>query len=174
VIQSESGYSIAKKQWDSPNKDKEKEHIMDAKMYVGNLSYDVTQEELQALFEAHGAVSDVFIVKDRESGRPRGFAFVTMEEKSAMDAAIEALNGEEFMGRNLAINEARPREDRPRGGGGGGYGGGRGGNGGGGYGGGGYGGGGRGGDRGGRGGRGGDRGGRGGDRGDRGGDRGGW
>ena len=98
---------------------------MDAKMYVGNLSYDVTQEELQALFEAHGAVSDVFIVKDRESGRPRGFAFVTMEEKSAMDAAIEALNGEEFMGRNLAINEARPREDRPRGGGGGGYGGGR-------------------------------------------------
>jgi len=147
---------------------------MDAKMYVGNLSYDVTQEELQALFEAHGAVSDVFIVKDRESGRPRGFAFVTMEEKSAMDAAIEALNGEEFMGRNLAINEARPREDRPRGGGGGGgggYGGGRGGNGGGG----GSGGGGRGGDRGGRGGygggRGGDRGGRGGDRG---GDRGGW
>ena len=139
---------------------------MDAKMYVGNLSYDVTQEELQALFEAHGAVSDVFIVKDRESGRPRGFAFVTMEEKSAMDAAIEALNGEEFMGRNLAINEARPREDRPRGGGGGGYGGGRGGNGGGGYG-----GGGRGGDR---GGRGGDRGGRGSDRGgDRGG-RGGW
>ena len=144
---------------------------MDAKMYVGNLSYDVTQEELQALFEAHGAVSDVFIVKDRESGRPRGFAFVTMEEKSAMDAAIEALNGEEFMGRNLAINEARPREDRPRGGGGGGYGGGCGGNGGGGNGGGGYGGGGRGGDR---GGRGGDRGGRGGDRGgDRGG-RGGW
>lgn len=143
---------------------------MDAKMYVGNLSYDVTQEELQALFEAHGAVSDVFIVKDRESGRPRGFAFVTMEEKSAMDAAIEALNGEEFMGRNLAINEARPREERPRGGGGGGgYGGGGGG------GRGGYGGGGRGGDRGGRGGYGGgDRGGRGGDRGgDRGG-RGGW
>lgn len=149
---------------------------MDAKMYVGNLSYDVTQEELQALFEAHGAVSDVFIVKDRESGRPRGFAFVTMEEKSAMDAAIEALNGAEFMGRNLAINEARPREERPRGGqgGGGGYGGGgRGGNGGGGYGGGGGrgqggggygGGGGRGGnDRGGRGGNGGgDRGGRGG------------
>jgi len=162
VIQSDSGHSKAKKQWDSPNKDKEKEHIMDAKMYVGNLSYDVTQEELQALFEAHGAVSDVFIVKDRESGRPRGFAFVTMEEKSAMDAAIEALNGEEFMGRNLAINEARPREDRPRGGGG--YGGGRGGNGGGGYG-----GGGRGGDRGGRGGDRGDRGGRGGDRGGRGG-----
>jgi cold-inducible RNA-binding protein len=149
---------------------------MDAKMYVGNLSYDVTQEELQALFEAHGAVSDVFIVKDRESGRPRGFAFVTMETKESMDAAIEALNGADFMGRNLAINEARPREERPSGGGGGGGGyggGGRGGNGGGG----GYGGGGRGGDRGGRGGNGGggDRGGRGGNGGggDRGG-RGGW
>lgn len=147
---------------------------MDAKMYVGNLSYDVTQEELQALFEAHGAVSDVFIVKDRESGRPRGFAFVTMADKSAMDAAIEALNGADFMGRNLAINEARPREERPSGGGGygggggGGYGGGggRGNGGGGGYGGGGRGngGGGRGGnERGGRGGNGGgDRGGRGG------------
>ena len=157
---------------------------MDAKMYVGNLSYDVTQEELQALFEAHGAVSDVFIVKDRESGRPRGFAFVTMETKESMDAAIEALNGADFMGRNLAINEARPREERPSGGGGGGYGGGgggRGGNGGGGYGGGG-GGGGRGGNGGGGGygggggGRGGnDRGGRGGNGGggDRGG-RGGW
>jgi len=139
---------------------------MDAKMYVGNLSYDVTQEELQALFEAHGAVSDVFIVKDRESGRPRGFAFVTMETKESMDAAIEALNGADFMGRNLAINEARPREERPSGGGGGrggnGGGGGRGGNGGGGYGGGG-----------GRGGN--DRGGRGGnDRGGNGGGRGGW
>lgn len=124
---------------------------MDAKMYVGNLSYDVTDTELRELFEAHGAVSDVFIVKDRESGRPRGFAFVTMETKEAMDAAIEALNGEEFMGRNLAINEARPREERPPRSGGGGYGGGGGR--------GGYGGGGRGGDR---GGRGGDRGGRGG------------
>lgn len=150
---------------------------MDAKMYVGNLSYDVTQEELQALFEAHGAVSDVFIVKDRESGRPRGFAFVTMETKESMDAAIEALNGSDFMGRNLAINEARPREERPSGGGGYG-GGGRGGNGGGGYGGGG--GGGRGGNGGGGygggGGRGGnDRGGRGGnDRGGNGGGRGGW
>ena len=153
---------------------------MDAKMYVGNLSYDVTQEELQALFEAHGAVSDVFIVKDRESGRPRGFAFVTMETKESMDAAIEALNGADFMGRNLAINEARPREERPSGGGGGyGGGGGRGGNGGGGYGGGGgggrggNGGGGYGGGGGGRGGN--DRGGRGGNGGggDRGG-RGGW
>jgi cold-inducible RNA-binding protein len=127
---------------------------MDAKIYVGNLSYDVTQEDLQSLFEAHGTVSDVFIVKDRESGRPRGFAFVTMETKESMVTAIEALNGKEFMGRELAINEARPREDRGGGGGGGG-GGGRGGYGGGGGG----GGGGRGGYGGGSGGGGGGRGG---------------
>jgi RNA recognition motif-containing protein len=135
---------------------------MNTKMYVGNLSYDVNDAELRELFEAHGTVSDVFIVKDRESGRPRGFAFVSMETKEEMDAAIEGLNGAEFMGRNLTINEARPREERPQGGGGGrSFGGGGGGGGRGGFGGGG--GGGRGGDRrgGGGGGRGGyDRGGR--------------
>ena len=123
-------------------------------MYVGNLSYDATDSDLRELFEAHGTVSDVFIVKDRESDRPRGFAFVSMETPEEMNAAIEGLNGAEFAGRALTINEARPREERPQGGGGGGYnrGGGRGGD---------------------RGGRGGDRGGRGGDRGGRGGDRGG-
>ncbi|MGJ8639173.1 MAG: RNA recognition motif domain-containing protein [Opitutaceae bacterium] len=124
---------------------------MNTKMYVGNLSYDANDGEIRELFEAHGTVSDVFIVKDRESGRPRGFAFVSMGTPEEMNAAIEGLNGEEFMGRNLTINEARPREERPQGGGGG-YGGG-GGGGRGGYGGGG--GGGRGGDR--RGGGGGDR-----------------
>jgi RNA recognition motif-containing protein len=136
---------------------------MNTKMYVGNLSYDANDGEIRELFEAHGTVSDVFIVKDRESGRPRGFAFVSMGTPEEMNAAIEGLNGAEFMGRNLTINEARPREERPQGGGGGGrsFGGGggdRGGRGG-------FGGGGRGGDR--RGG-GGDRGGRGGyDRGGR-------
>ena len=125
---------------------------MNTKMYVGNLSYDTTDSDLRELFEAHGSVTDVFIVKDRESGRPRGFAFVSMGTAEEMNAAIEGLNGEEFLGRALTINEARPREERPQGGGGG-YGGGGGG----------------------RGGfnRGGDRGGRGGDRGGRGGDRGG-
>jgi RNA recognition motif-containing protein len=124
---------------------------MNTKMYVGNLSYDATDSDLRELFEAHGTVSDVFIVKDRESDRPRGFAFVSMETPEEMNAAIEGLNGAEFAGRALTINEARPREERPQGGGGGGYnrGGGRGGDRGG-----------RGGDRGGRGGRGGDRGGR--------------
>ena len=81
-------------------------------MYVGNLSFDASFEDIKSLFEAHGGVEDVFIVKDRESGRPRGFAFVTMETKEAMDTAIEALNGEEFLGRPLVINEARPREER--------------------------------------------------------------
>jgi len=90
---------------------------MNTKMYVGNLSYDATDGEIRELFEAHGTVSDVFIVKDRESGRPRGFAFVSMETVAEMNAAIEALNGAEFMGRNLTINEARPREERPQGGG---------------------------------------------------------
>jgi len=122
-------------------------------MYVGNLSYDASDSDIRELFEAHGTVSDVFIVKDRESGRPRGFAFVSMGTPEEMNAAIEGLNGEEFLGRALTINEARPREERPQGGGGGG---GRGGF-----------------NRGGGGSRGGDRGGRGGDRGGRGGDRGG-
>lgn len=87
-------------------------------MYVGNLSYDATDSDIRELFEAHGTVSDVFIVKDRESGRPRGFAFVSMETPEEMNAAIEGLNGEEFAGRALTINEARPREERPQGGGG--------------------------------------------------------
>lgn len=97
---------------------------MNTKMYVGNLSFDATQEDLEGLFSAHGTVSDVFILKDRESGRPRGFAFVSMETPEEMNAAIEALNNEEFMGRNLNINEARPREERGGGGGGRSFGGG--------------------------------------------------
>ena len=99
---------------------------MNTKMYVGNLSYDATDSEIRELFEAHGTVTDVFIVKDRESGRPRGFAFVSMETVEEMNAAIEGLNGVEFSGRALTINEARHREERPQGGGYGG-GGGRGG-----------------------------------------------
>ncbi len=94
---------------------------MNTKMYVGNLAFDAGFEDIKSLFEPHGGVEDVFIVKDRESGRPRGFAFVTMDTKESMETAINALNGEEFMGRPLVINEARPREERPpRSGGGGG------------------------------------------------------
>jgi RNA recognition motif-containing protein len=123
---------------------------MNTKMYVGNLPFSASDVDIRELFSQYGAVTDVFLPIDRESGRPRGFAFVTMDTPAAMAASIEGLNGKDFMGRNLAINEARPKEERTGGGGGGGGrggyggggGGGRGGYGGGGGGGGGYGGGG--------------------------------
>ena len=87
-------------------------------MYVDNLSYDATDSDICELFEAHDTVSDVFIVKDRESGRPRGFAFVSMETPEEMNAAIEGLKGDEFAGRALTNNETRSPEERPQGGGG--------------------------------------------------------
>src|SRR5882762_1377882 len=98
--------------------------IMSTKLFVGNLSFNTTQEQLQDLFAAHGNVVEVDVIMDKFSGRPRGFGFVTMESKEAADAAVQALNGKEIDGRALTVNEARPREERPRGGGGG-YGGGR-------------------------------------------------
>ncbi len=109
-------------------------------MYVGNLSFDASEAEVRELFSQHGTVTDIHVPTDRTTGRMRGFAFVTLDTKEGMDAAINALNGQQFMGRALTINEARPREERPSFGGGGGGGGSRGGYGGGGGGGGGYGG----------------------------------
>lgn len=127
------------------------------KMYVGNLAFSTTKETLENLFGAHGTVTDIHLPSDRETGRPRGFAFVTMDSRGAMESAIKDLDGKNVDGRSIKVNEAQPREER--GGGGGGYGGGGGGYGGGGggrgYGGGGGGGGGYGGGRGGN-----DRGGR--------------
>lgn len=118
-------------------------------IYVGNLAYNATDEELRSAFEAFGQVTSVKIVRDRDSGRSRGFAFVEMEDGEGAQNAVAQMNGRDLKGRNLVVNEARPREQ-----GGGGGGGGRGGYGGGGGGGrGGYGGGGGG--RGGNGGRGG-------------------
>ena len=93
------------------------------RIYVGNLSYDTTEDELRALFEQHGEVTDLHVPTDRESGRPRGFAFVEMSDEEKAGAAIEALNGTEVGGRALTVNKARERTDRPRGGGGGGGGG---------------------------------------------------
>lgn len=102
---------------------------MNTKMYVGNLPFTATETDLRQLFSDYGTVTDLFLPVDHVSGRPRGFAFVTMDSPTAMSEAIQALNEKDFMGRNLAINEARPKEDRPSGGGGG-YGGGGGGGGG--------------------------------------------
>ena len=95
------------------------------KIYVGNMSYRTTQESLTDLFTNYGEVQEVAVITDRETGRPRGFAFVTMPDDGQAREAIEALNGQEFEGRTLNVNEAKPREDR--GGRGGGGGGGRGG-----------------------------------------------
>lgn len=87
------------------------------KLYVGNLSFDTIENELQDLFEQFGGVTEVALVTDRSTGRSRGFAFVTMSSATEGQAAIDALNGKDFGGRNLTVNEARPREERPRGGG---------------------------------------------------------
>ena len=103
---------------------------MSTTVFVGNVSYDATENELQDLFGQHGTVTDVNLMVDRVTKKPRGFAFVTMESKEAAEAAIKALNGADLHGRKLTVNEARPREERPprsggdRGGGGGGGGGG--------------------------------------------------
>src|SRR2546423_15602403 len=109
---------------------------MSTKLFVGNLSFNATENQLQDMFAAHGNVLEVDMIMDKFTGRPRGFAFVTMENKEGADAAVKALNGTSLDGRALTVNEARPRDERPRSGGGGGYGGGGGGGGGGGRGGG--------------------------------------
>ena len=84
------------------------------KLYVGNLAFETTENDLQDLFEQHGQVSEVSLVMDRMTGKSRGFAFVTMADKAGADAALSALNGKELNGRPLNVNEARPREERPR------------------------------------------------------------
>jgi RNA recognition motif-containing protein len=98
---------------------------MAKKLYVGNLSYSVTNETLEQMFAPHGVVTSAQVIMDRESGRSKGFGFVEMENAAEADAAIAALDGQQNGGRALKVNEAKPREERPRSGGGGGYGGGR-------------------------------------------------
>ncbi|MDQ2097628.1 MAG: RNA-binding protein [Tychonema bourrellyi B0820] len=88
-------------------------------IYVGNLSYDVTQEHLNDTFGAYGTVKRVQLPTDRETGRMRGFAFVEMESEAQETAAIEALDGAEWMGRDLKVNKAKPREERGNNAGGG-------------------------------------------------------
>jgi RNA recognition motif-containing protein len=87
-------------------------NTMNTKLYVGNLSYDTTENDLQDLFSQHGPVTEVNLVQDRVTGRARGFGFVTMATPEGAQAAIQALNGSEVGGRALTVNEARPREER--------------------------------------------------------------
>jgi RNA recognition motif-containing protein len=104
------------------------------KLYVGNLSFSMTDADLQTLFEQYGAVQSAQIIMDRDTGRSKGFGFVEMSNNQEAQSAITALNNQEVSGRKLTVNEARPKEDRGGrsggGGGGGGYGGGGGGRGG--------------------------------------------
>jgi RNA recognition motif-containing protein len=91
---------------------------MSAKLFVGNLSFDLTENDLQDAFAAHGTVVETNLMMDRETGRPRGFGFVTMSTPDEAQSAINALNGKELSGRALTVNIARPREERSGGGGG--------------------------------------------------------
>jgi RNA recognition motif-containing protein len=97
---------------------------MGKKLYVGNLSYDVSSSDLEAMLSPHGTVQSAEVISDRGTGRSKGFGFVEMSSDAEAQAAIDAMNGQEHGGRALTVNEAKPREPRS---GGGGYGGGRGG-----------------------------------------------
>lgn len=92
---------------------------MNSKLFVGNLSFDVTENDLQDLFATFGPVTDVNLMTDRSTGRSRGFAFVTMATPEGAQAAIQGSAGKDLKGRSLTVNEARPREERGGGGGGG-------------------------------------------------------
>ena len=94
--------------------------MSNSKLFVGNLSFNTTENDLQDTFAAHGTVSEVNLMMDRESGRPRGFGFITMSTPEEAQAAIDALNGKSIDGRALTVNVAKPREERTGGGGGGG------------------------------------------------------
>ena len=116
-----------------PHSKGEKEE-METKIYVGNLSYDTTEDDLRTLFAQAGTVASVALIKDRDTGQSKGFAFVEMSNQSEAEKAIQTFNGYTLSNRPLKVNLARPREERSFGGGGGGYGRGGGGGGGGGYG----------------------------------------
>jgi cold-inducible RNA-binding protein len=94
---------------------------MEAKLYVGNLSYDTTEDDIRTLFAQAGTVSEVALIKDRDTGTSKGFAFVTMSTQDEAKKAIETFNGKTLGSRELTVNVARPREERSGGGGGGGY-----------------------------------------------------
>ncbi len=95
---------------------------MSKKLYVGNLPFSATEADLRELFEAHGSIESINVITDRETGRPRGFAFVEMEDTESASKAMQALDGRDMGGRNLKVNEANERPPRGGGGGGGGRG----------------------------------------------------
>lgn len=84
------------------------------KIYIGNMPYSVTSDELEALFGAHGRVQDAQVITDRETGRSKGFGFIDMPDNSEADEAIKALNGTQLSGRQITVNQARPRRERTR------------------------------------------------------------
>src|SRR6185369_4886422 len=96
---------------------------MSNKLFVGNLSFNTTENDLRDAFSAHGTVTETNLMMDRETGRPRGFGFITMASEAEAQTAIEAMNGRDLDGRALTVNVAKPREERSGGGGGGGRGG---------------------------------------------------
>ena len=91
--------------------------MSNSKLYVGNLPFKANEDDLRAHFSQYGSVTDVYVAMDRMTGRPRGFAFVTMATAEEAKLAAEKINGSDFEGRQLTVNEARPKEDRPAGGG---------------------------------------------------------
>lgn len=101
-----------------------KNHSMSKKLYVGNLNFKTDETQIREVFTQYGTITDIHVAMDKMTGRPRGFAFVTIQEDQGADQAIESLNGTDLDGRNLVVNEARPREEggggRSFGGGGGG------------------------------------------------------
>ena len=99
----------------------EKSIAMEAKLYVGNLPYNTVDADLQALFSQAGTVKSAQVIKDRQSGRSKGFGFVEMSSSEEAQSAITMFHGKDYSGRPLTVNIARPREDHPGGGGGGGY-----------------------------------------------------
>jgi RNA recognition motif-containing protein len=96
---------------------------MAKKLYVGNIDYGMTDSDLQALFEPHGTVASAQVIRDRNTGRSKGFGFVEMENEENAQSAIVAMNGQQSNGRTITVSEARPKEDRPAHAGGGGRGG---------------------------------------------------
>ncbi len=104
---------------------RDEENQLSKKLYVGNLPFSATEADIRELFEAHGSIESINVITDRETGRPRGFAFVEMNDAESASKAMQALDGRDLGGRNLKVNEANERPARS--GGGGGYGGGRGG-----------------------------------------------